>query len=216
MNILRLMSISVVLMLLSGCAGLVKSNVSVFHVLPEKAEPTKYAFLPVEGQRGSLEYESYKGLVRTELSKYQYEETSISEATVIIAFNYVIGDGKVKVSSVPTYGQTGVSSSTTYGTVSTYGNYGTYSGTTTYTPTYGVTGSQAVSRTAYTRKVWLHIVDKASLESNEPKKLYEASVVSEGSSSQIAKVMPALIKAIFKKFPGKSGSTRKEIIPLSQ
>jgi len=215
MNILRFIAISVALLFLGGCA-VVKSNVSVFHVLPEKPEHTKYAFLPLEGQKGSLEYQNYKALVRNELFKYQYEEVPISKATVIVAFNYTIGGGKEKVSSVPTYGQTGVSSSTTRGTVRTYGNYGTYSGTTTYTPTYGITGYQAVSRTEYTRNVWLHIVDKASLESGEPKKLYEASVVSEGSSSQIVRVMPALVKAIFKEFPGKSGSTRKEIIPLSQ
>lgn len=214
MNILRLVSVFFVLLILSGCAGFVKSNVSVFHVLPEKTEPTKYTFLPLESQKGSLEYENYKGLVRSELFKYQYEEVSVSEATVVIAFNYTVGDGKVKISSVPTYGQTGVSSSTTYGTVNTYGNYGTYSGTTTYTPTYGVTGSQAVSKTEYTRKVWLHIIDKDSLESGDPQKVYEANVISDGSNGQVAKVMPALIEALFKEFPGKSGSTRIEVVPL--
>jgi len=199
------------LLILSGCAI---SNITVFHRLPETPVPTKYAFIPLEGQNGSLEYDSYKGLIRSELKKYQYEEVSMDDASVVVAFNYEIGSGKEKVASVPVYGKTGVSSSRTYGTLHTYGSYGSYSGTTTYTPTYGITGYQAVSRTEYMRKVWLHIVDKESLNIDKPRVLYEANVTSEGSSSQIATVMPAIIRSIFKKFPGKSGSTRKEMVPI--
>jgi len=200
--------------LLNGCAGLIKSDIAVFHVLPDTPQPTSYAFIPLKDQEGSLEYETYKGLIRTELTKYQYTEVPIERAEVVVAFGYGIDTGKDKISSIPQYGQTGVSSSTTYGTISTYGNYGTYSGATIYTPTFGVTGYQTVSQTQYTRQVWLHIVDNESLRRGKVKKVYEANVVSRGSSSQIAKVMPALIKAIFKKFPGKSGSTRREIVPL--
>ncbi|MGD8786237.1 MAG: DUF4136 domain-containing protein [Phycisphaerales bacterium] len=202
------------LIYLNGCTGFISSDVAVFHILPDTPTSQKYAFFPLEGQEVSLEYQAYKKMISEELEKYQYEEVSIESANVLVAFNYAISSGKEKISSVPTYGQTGVSSSTTLGTINTYGNYSTYFGSTMYTPTYGVTGYRTVSSTEYTRWIWLHIVDKASLDKGDAKRLYEANVVSEGSSSQLAKVIPAMIKAIFKEFPGKSGSTRKEISTL--
>lgn len=201
----------IVLYLLAGCSS-IQSHVTVFHVLPESPPQTKYAFLPLEGQGESLEYATYKGLIRAELSKRQFEEVPLNDATVVVAFTYSIGEGKEKLTSVPIFGQTGVSSSHTTGTVHTYGGYGTYSGTTTYTPRYGITGVGTFSDTEYMRRLRLHIVDKASLDAGKVKVLYEADVASEGSSSQIAAVMPTMIRALFKEFPGKSGSTRKEVM----
>ena len=116
--------------------------------------------------------------------------------------------------SVPVYGQTGVSSSTTYGTVTMYGNYGIYSGYTTYRRTYGITGYRAQSYTTYPRELWLHIIEKppSREEKTKVKVLYEAVVKSEGTSSQLARVMPYMVKAMFIEFPGKSGSTRTEFL----
>jgi len=201
-------------LIISGCMTSVKSNIVVFHNLPKTLVPIKYSFVPQEGQKGSLEYNSYKGLIRSELKKYQYEEVSSDDASVVVAFNYEIGSGIEKVASVPVWGKTGVSSSTTFSTLNTNSSNGSYSSTTIYTPTYGVIGYKAVSRTVYMSKVWLHIVDKQSLDTDRPRMLYKTNVTSEGSSSQIATVMPAIIKSIFNEFPGKSGSTRKEIVSI--
>lgn len=199
--------------LFQGCA-LVKSDVSVFHQLQNTATHQKYAFVPLKGQESSLEYATYQELVRAELAAHNFKEVEASEADVIVAFSYGIDSGKEKLSSVPVYGQTGASSSSTFGTLNTYGNYGTYSGTTTYNPTYGVVGSSTVSSTKYGRGLWLYVVDKKTLGTDKLKTLYEGSVKSSGSSSQLSKVMPAMVKALFKEFPGESGSTRTEIIPL--
>ncbi len=50
-------------LLLSGCIGLVRSDVAVFHQLGESPTPTTYAFVPLKGQESSLEYKTYKELV---------------------------------------------------------------------------------------------------------------------------------------------------------
>lgn len=200
---------------LSGCAGFVESDVAVFHQLPESSTPTKYVFVPLEGPGNSLEYKTYQKLVREQLFKHQFKEVSPDEAPeVVIAFNYGIDSGKEKLGSVPIFGQTGVSSSSTYGTLNTYGNYGTYSGTTTYTPTYGVVGSSTVSRTEFSRGLWLYIVDAKTVGTKNLNVLYEGSVKSSGSSSQLSRVMPAMVEALFKKFPGKSGESRTETISI--
>lgn len=197
---------------LMGCAGFVRSNVAVFHQLAENPIPTTYIFVPLKGQEISLEYKTYQELVRQQLSKNQYREVTPEEThDVVIAFSYGIDSGKEKLDSIPIFGATGISSSTTYGTLS---NYGTYSGTTTYTPTYGIMGSSMVSSTEYSRGLWLYIVDAKSVGHGAEKLniMYEGSVKSSGSSSQLLRVMPAMIKALFKKFPGKNGATRTETI----
>jgi len=207
----RTLTVVLSLILLSGCSGFVKSHVAVFHQLGEVPTPKTYVFFPLEGQENSLEYKTYIELVRQQLSKFQYREAISDEIPdVVIALSYGIDSGKEKLASVPIFGKTGVSSSTTYGTLNTYGNYGTYSGTTTYTPTYGVVGSSTVSRTKYSRGLWLYIVDTKSVGTKNLNVLYEASVKSSGSSSQLSRVMPAMIEALFKEFPGKSGKTRTE------
>ena len=147
-------------LILFGVWGGVKANVAVFHTLPENLKQIKNAFLPLKGQENSLEYSTYQYLIRSELSRFQYKETTLEEAEVFVIFGYLIGSGKEKIGSIPVYGQTGVSSSTTYGTITMYGNYATYSGYTSYTPTYGVTGSKNYTYTHYPRKLWLHIIEK--------------------------------------------------------
>ena len=164
---------------ISGCASLVRSDVAVFHRLQDQGALSKYVFVPLEGQKGSLEYGTYQDLIRSELAKHNYVEISPGEVPdVVITFGYGIDSGEEKLSSVPLFGQTGVSSSHTYGTVNTYGNYGTYSGTTTYTPTYGIIGSKAVSRTEYSRELWLYIADAKSVGTENLNILYEGNVKS--------------------------------------
>jgi hypothetical protein len=54
----------------------------------------------------------------------------------------------------------------------------------------------------------IEILDRNALVQQKIKKIYEAKVLSRGSSAQLSKVMPSMIKALFEDFPGKSGSTR--------
>jgi len=103
----------------------------------------------------------------------------------VIFFSYGIDTGKEVVLSYPIIGQTGVSSSSTYGTIQSYGRYGTYSGTTTYTPTYGVVGTGVASNTQYARFLKVDILNRTALSENKMAKIYEAKVISRGSSGQL-------------------------------
>ena len=123
-------------------------------------------------------------------------------------------DGQQKVGSVPIFGQTGTSSSTTYGTTSSSGGFGTYSGTTYHTPTFGIVGSSTYSTTVYSRAFQLSIAEPQTAGGNETRVLFEATVSSVGTSSQLSQVMPAMIEALFREFPGESGATRTEAVPL--
>jgi hypothetical protein len=203
----NLLVATVLLAALSGCA-LLRSQVAVFHQLPKDLSGTTYVMIPFKEQEGSLEHKAYEEAVRQELNAKGLRETTVNQAQVAVFLAYGIDTGKEVVSSYPIIGQTGVSSSSTYGTVQSYGSYGTYSGTTTYTPTYGVVGTGVTSQTQYTRVFRLDIVDKETLAEGNIKKLYEGKVVSSGYSGQLVQVLPTMIKALFEDFPGQNGSTR--------
>jgi len=197
--------------LLSGCGPLIRSDISVFHEIPQVFTGTTYAVVQFKEQEGSLEHKVYEQAVKRELNAKGLREASIVQAEVVVFLSYGIDSGKEVVESYPIVGQTGVSSSHTYGTVQSYGNYGTYSGTTMYTPTYGVVGTGVTSSTQYARFFKLDILDKKPLLDKQIKKLYEAKVISRGSSGQLSRVLPTMIKALFEEFPGKSGDTRRPI-----
>lgn len=198
----------VFLVSLGTACSTVRSHISVFHELDAGVAGTTYALVPFKEQEGSLEHKTYEQAVKQGLNAKGFKEVPLEQAKVVVFISYGIDTGKQVVTSYPIFGQTGVSSSQTYGTVQSYGSYGTYSGTTTYAPTYGVVGSGVRSRTEYTRFLKLDILDKAAATEQKIKKLYEATVISSGKGGQLAAVLPIMIKALFEDFPGKSGSTR--------
>jgi hypothetical protein len=193
---------------LSGCAMFLRSQISIFHDLPQGFSGTTYAMVPFKEQEGSLEHKAYEQAVKQELNQKGFREATLEQAEMVVFLSYGIDTGRQVVSSYPIIGQTGVSSSSTYGTVQSYGSYGTYSGTTTYTPQHGVVGTGVTSGTEYTRFLGLDLLERKALADGKIKKLYEGKAVSRGSTGQLAPVLPTMIKALFEDFPGKSGSTR--------
>lgn len=202
---------------LTGCATAplpVETNVSVFHAMPAPAG-MKYAMVPYKEQEGSLEYKAYAQAVSAELQKAGMVEVDQSAAAAAVFIRYGIDNGREVVSSYPIIGQTGVASSSTYGTVNRFGNTATLNATTYNTPTYGVVGSGSRSDTVFRRFLDLEIVEMSSLMAGaKVNKLYEGKARSEGILNQLSTIMPPMIQSIFKEFPGQSGKSRKVSIVL--
>ena len=55
--------------------------------------------------------------------------------------------------------------------------------------------------------VRLNILDAKKSTKDNPVKVFEGTVKSRGSSGQITVVMPAMIEALFRNFPGESGKS---------
>lgn len=195
----------------AGCAGIrpVHSDVVAFHDLDGKNLPRTYAIGLLTGQESSLEFITYQRVIESELAKKGMASAPLREADAIIYFNYHIDDGRTVFSTVPVWGQTGTSGSYTTGTVSTVGSNSTLNATTTYTPTYGVTGSQTVSRKEYARQLKLYMYRRSELDAGKIRPFYEGTVNSNGSGSSVAAVISQMSKALFEDFPGKSGKTRR-------
>ena len=193
-----------IVMLIQGCAIGPQFHVNVDSIsAPEAISKTKYILLPgVKNVEGSdLQYREYATYVERALAFQGYSQAlSFEEADIAIFLGYGIGKPEAQqfTYSLPTYGKTGISSSSTSGTLSTYGNTSTYSGTTTYKPTYGITGSttHTGTRTTYLRYMWLDAVDLNEYRSSEKEvRLWKTTVTSTGSSGDLRQVFPILVAA---------------------
>ena len=189
----------VLLAMLSGC-GLLRSQVAVVHQLPKDLSGTTYVMIPFKEQEGRVAHKVYEEAVRQQLNAKGFRETTLDQAQTVVFFAYGIDTGRAVDSSYPIIGQTGVESCTSTSCLDS-----------SPWPTYGVVGTRETRQTEYTRVLRLDIVDKQALTEGNIKKLYEGKVVSSGSSDQLMKVLPTMVKALFEDFPGQSGSTRSSL-----
>ncbi|WP_051258869.1 DUF4136 domain-containing protein [Chitinibacter tainanensis] len=207
---------TLVFTLLTGCGTFVRTNVSVFHELDSSLSGVTYTIVPSNEQKESLEFRSYAKLIKNQLQTRGMSEVPYKEAKYAILMQYGIDNGQEVVSTYPIFGQTGVSSTYTTGSVNVYGNTATYNESTYVTPTFGVVGTGTSSDTVFTRYLNLDIVDIANSGDGKVRKVYEGKAISKGSSSQLAPVMPYMVKSVFEDFPGTSGSTKTIELPLQK
>lgn len=206
----RFIVIIVLLLIVSGCSKRVKTNVSSFHTMPQVLQGKNYYIFPCDEESSYLECSSYMNILKQRLAEKGMSEGEIQNSDYYFFMSYNI-NGKTVKSSSPIYGQTGVSSSYTYGTVNTYGNYGTYSGTTVDTPSFGVVGHRNSERTSYVRALYVDVYAPGKEIRAVPEKVYEGKAVSEGSSDNLSIVMPMIIDSLLENFPGTSGETKTVI-----
>jgi hypothetical protein len=153
--------------------------------------------------------------VKLQEQGYVRVKNSSTITDYIVIFNYKIDDGTT-TGSLPLFGQTG--GGYTYGSGSVYsgGQYGTYSGYSYTQPTYGQIGSIPFKATEYQRILLLNMIDINESSKDNVVTAFEGRVISRGSTGEISKVLPTLIEALFRNFPGESGKTKKIILPLRE
>jgi hypothetical protein len=207
----RLLWIAIFSILSVGCTQ-VRSEVTRFHTLPPKAAGETFIVLPYKSQEGSLEFQQYASLVERQMVQKGYRMASKSESfDYAIFIDYAIDGGRTTTSNVPIWGQTG--GGTSYSTGSVMGSYGatpytgTYSGSTYTPPTYGVTGHVPVTSTTFARVLSIHIVDGKQSTKDNLVTRFEGRARSAGSSANLPQVLPLMIEALFRDFPGVSGQT---------
>lgn len=165
----------------------------------------------------SLQFQEYKSYVERTLALQGFQKAQNGELPDLIVYlGYGIGEPQTKTASysVPVYGQTGVSSAHTTGTVSSttnaYGNsamtQSSVTATTTYTPAFGVTGyqQQTTSYDVYGRYISLAGFFTKDWESRgELVPAFETNITSTGTSGDLRKVFPIMLGAA-SKYVGKS------------
>ena len=196
---------------LSGCVTL-RSNITTFHG-ENHVERGTIRVLPInDEQKNSLEFLSVKNRLIEKLISQGYVAVSEQDNSQFTAFiTYGVDSGKVVTSAIPIYGQTGGGTSYTTGNV--YSNTGrslNYNSTTTTMPTYGMVGAVPVSGREFTREMNIDIYN-----STTQKKMDENRVKSLGSCGNINAVIPGMLDATFKKFPGISGQPQRVDVEIT-
>lgn len=192
------------ILLLIGCSSTPKFHVNVDSLCStEMAEKKIYILLP--GNKDikvhDLQFKEYANYVNTALQNNGFIQARNGEkAEIAIFLSYGIGDPQTHnySYSIPTWGQTGVSSSRTYGSVYSYGGGATYFGYTTYTPQYGITGYQTVTGSSITYFRFM-LLDAYDLDifnkTNQVVQVWKTNVTSTGSSGDLREVFPILVAA---------------------
>lgn len=139
----------------SGCAIQPYFEVSVSSINNGSPSINKTCFIGSGMENvtiDDLKFKEFSSYLKRALESRGYTLDDPENAEIIILLGYGISDPQKNTAAMPIWGQTGISSSTTYGTINSYG-YGSasYTGTTYHTPTYGITGYAPISYTTYTR-----------------------------------------------------------------
>ncbi|OXU14851.1 hypothetical protein [Sedimentisphaera salicampi] len=196
---MKLVALLVLPFLLLGCGTHFKIYVDSIN---SGSTTNNLEYFIASGMKGiyesDLQFKEFSDYVVKSLKSRGYKVTkNLEDAEAIVLLSYAISDPKEFTKSVPIFGQTGISSSTTYGTISSLGSgSSTFSGTTNYTPSYGITGYAPITRINYTRQIKLVAIDWATYKNNDKEKiLWQTNVISTGTSGDLRRVFPVMIAA---------------------
>ena len=191
---------------LAGCASTIRSEVTAFHQWPADAGGRSFAFSHNAGDAQDLERQNHENLVRLQLLKIGLRDPAPGEtAQLKVRVDYSINARDVRVIETvlvdPWFG------SPWYGP----GYYNPYWGWPGYGhPFYGprwpampVARQQERRFTTLDRQLKVKIVDAAS-----QKAWYDVTVRSTGEKGNLVEVMPYLVDAAFRDFPGPNGTPR--------
>lgn len=186
-KLIALLSISI----LSGCAQ--QPLVTVNALSSGQSVGKRFIILPASQalyDANQIEYNQIAAVVSASLTRQGYiqvNEPEKADQGILLGFARSGAVTSTRNVTVPIYGQTGISSATTYGNANTTYNYlgggnltsnTTGSATTVYTPTYGITGAYdtTVTNTSYGTAVALNAYDaKVYLKSNRVNLLWKSS-----------------------------------------
>lgn len=201
MKFCRMCSFCIIMFLLSACSasynGVLMSQVDDMYM---QNKDKKYIIIPADKNISyeSLEFKEYSNYVAKAMNTQGFHiSKNIDEADAVVFLFYKVSDPQTHVYTdyTPVWGQTGIQSSSTYGTVNPY--TGSYSANTTYMPQYGITGYVPEVRTVttYMRGIALDafILNKGEKTVNLGPQMWKLNVVSSGSSGILRDVFPIMI-----------------------
>jgi hypothetical protein len=186
-------------MLAAGCTTpVIRSEVTAFHEWPAEFRNKSYVFERSKEQENDLEYRNYENLVRGELHRLGFMEAGNGSAAQLKALvNYGMKVRDVRVSEpvvIDRYPYW-------YGPA-WRGYYGPFYDPFWYGPP--IVERRVSSFQIFTRELKTTLADAAN-----GKKLFDVTVISEGTNGSLAAVMPYMVRSAFTDFPGPSGVPRR-------
>jgi hypothetical protein len=194
------------LLLLTGCAARIQSDVTTFHTDVMPAGET-IRVVPADPDKiGSLEFQTYASRIGDELRKMGY--TPVSETDVVTDLlaevDYAVEEGQPQIYTdnsdafVRYHFGFGMYRSPFY-----FGGRRGFYDPFYYDPFWDA--PQVYSEPTYNRTLEMNIVNN---DGGDLERVFEGRVESNGTESALPEVMPYLITAMFTNFPGESGKTK--------
>jgi hypothetical protein len=191
-------------MLLSGCATTIHSNVTAFNDWQGDIQDKSYAFEAPQGADDTLEYRNYQVLVSNELGKLGFRQVADNQQPkLLVGMKFITIDHPVRVLEAddpfmgpywgPGYGRYG------WG-YSRWGYRPFFYDPYRFGPPLMV---QERIKHQYQREL------RVTINTVTGRKLYDVTVQNTSSVQATPHVMPALVQSAFTGFPGQSGVPRK-------
>ena len=196
-------------MLLSGCATTIHSNVTAFNDWPADIQDKTYAFEAPQGAEDTLEYRNYQVLVANQLGQLGFHQAADGQQPkLLVGMKYFTIDHPVRVLqedpfSGPYWGGYGRWGYSHWG----YSRFA-------YRPyfydpyRFGPNYVQETIKHQYQRQL------RVTINSTNGAKLYDVTVQNTSSVQATPQVMPALVQSAFTGFPGQNGVPRTIDITL--
>lgn len=200
------------MLLLAGCqSSHFAAQVSQFHKLPERGQGRSFMVAPGdEAKTGSLEFEAYARRIVAELQARGFRQAErIEDSELLVLVDYGTDSGTVESRTVPVYGYEPGQVHSVHGVTS---DGKRFSARVYESGGYVPLGYTERVRTLYRRNLNIEIVEADAWRHGRTVMLYEGRAVSMGPESEIAMVMPLMIRALFLDFPGASGATRTIVL----
>ena len=207
MSNFRTLAVLLGLLIFTGCTPYRSFNVTVDSISNSSARQKKtYFLLPgnKDGKANDLQFQEFAMYTENALNMQGFKKAaSIDDAEIAILLSYGISDPQTYeyTYSVPIYGQTGVSSSKTSGSIYSYSNSASYSQTTNYTPSYGIIGSSVHVGTdvVFARHLVITGIDleefKQTGKVEDAQEIWSTKANSLGASGDLREIFPILLIA---------------------
>lgn len=179
---------------LSGCTNLLTSDVVTFHEGPLPNGETIRVVAADPEKVPSLEFKSYANLVNEELRKIGYvpvtDENADAELLAEVDYSVESAEPLVNVNDPNRYVRYHFAAGRFYDPF--------------YFGVYDTWGPQVYATPTFMRNLELNIVSNDEAMT----RVFEGRVQSTGYDNQLPEIMPYLVTAMFKNFPGENGVTK--------
>jgi hypothetical protein len=202
----RLLVAALAVVALAACESprYVVSDISRFHTLPPSASGATFVIATVNADQGqSLAFHQYADQVTAKLVGMGLKpfDGPTAAADYVVTLRYDVRGPTPDIQSRTTNWSVGAGF---YGRHSAFWGAWDDPGWESYTDT----------RQMYLRRVELDMYRGSTYNTPNAQRVFEGRAISEGQNGQIEPVMPYILDALFKNFPGRSGETQRVSIEV--
>jgi hypothetical protein len=194
-------------MLLSGCATTISSNVTAFNNWSNDIQDKSFAFEAPQGADDTLEYRNYQMLVAGELGKLGFHQAADGQQPqLLVGMKYFTIDHPVRVleSDDPFNGPYWGSGYGRYGWGYSRWGYSRWGYRPFFYDPYRFGPSYVEERIKHQYQRQLRV----TINGTDGRKLYDVTVQNTSGVQATPHVMPALVQSAFTGFPGQNGVPR--------